>query len=216
MSLPPAEATLSVTPGADLPWEDPEVHRLPALLRTVWAFLRHPGQSFRAMHPAGVGPAVGFGLLTGTFGMAAVLYGQLLMSVSLGLPLIRWTSDEFSWPILLTLPVFLPLLVFSGLVLGSLSLYLVTLPWRRPGLGAAFRVTGYAQAGLVTGLIPVVGGMLALSISLYLRVRGVQEVFRLPGWRGWLAVAAALLVESLLLVLGLLLLLVPLAYLVLR
>lgn len=216
MSLPPADAALTLTPAADLPWEDPELHRLPALLSTVWAFLRHPGPSFRAMHPHGVGPAVVFGLLTGTFGMAAALYTQLLMSVSLDLPLIRWTSAEFSWPVLLTLPVFLPLLVFIGLVLGSLSLYLVTLPWRRPGLGAAFRVTGYAQAGLVTGLIPVVGGMLALSISLYLRVRGVQEVFHLPGWRAWLAVAAALLLESLFLVVGLLLLLLPLAYLALR
>lgn len=216
MSLPPADAALTWNRVADLPWEDPELHRLPALLRTVWAFVRHPGQSFRAMHPHGVGSAVAFGLLTGTFGMAAALYSQLLMSVALGLPLLRWTNAEFSWPVLLTLPVFLPFLVFIGLVLGSLSLYLVTLPWRQAGLGAAFRVTGYAQAGLVTALIPVVGGMLALSHSLYLRVRGVQEVFHLPGWRAWLAVAAALLLESLMLVVGLLLLLVPLAYLALR
>lgn len=215
MSLPLGDTALSLPPTADLPWENPELHRLPALLRTVWAFLRHPGPSFRAMHPEGVGAALVFGLLTGTFGMAAALYSQLLMSVSLDLPLLRWTSAEFSWPVLLSLQVFLPLLVFIGLVLGSLSLYLVTLPWRRPGLGAAFRVTGYAQAGLVTGLIPLVGGILALSLSLYLRVRGVQEVFHLPGWRAWLAVAGALLVESLLLLLGLLVLLVPVVYLAL-
>jgi hypothetical protein len=215
MSLPPAHVAFPLGLEADLPWEDPAQSRLPALLRTVWAFLRRPGPSFRAMHPGGVGPALGFGILTGTFGMAAALYGQLLMSVALDLPLLRWTGSEFSWPVLFTLLLCLPLLVLMGLVLGSFSLHLVTWPWRRPGLGAAFRVTGYAQAGLVTGLVPVVGGMLALSLSLYLRVRGVQEVFRLPGWRAWLAVAGALLLESLFLVAGGLVLLVPLAYLAL-
>jgi len=210
VSLPSLEAPLPAGLPADLPWEDPDQAPVPALLRTVGAFLRRPGRSFRAMQAEGVGPALSFGVITGTFGMEGALYNQLLAAAAMGLPLLRWSDPATAHLLLLLFILLTPVLVLVGLVVGSLALAVVLWPWRRPGLGAAFRVTGYAQAGMVAALLPLVGSFLGLSLSLYLRVRGVQEIFGLSVGRASLAVLGALILEALLLVVGLMVLAAPL------
>lgn len=206
---PPAD------PGPTLPWEDPGQPRLAALLTTIWELLRHPSQSFRAPGGEGWDLPLGFGLITGTFGLLAASHFQLLFSLGLNESLARVQglggSAFGGGRGLLALMFFTPVLVLLGLFLGSLCLLMILRLWRRPAsLSAAFRISCYAQAGLVLAVFPLLGALAGASVSLYLKVKGVQEVFSLPGWRAWIAVFLALLLEAFLLLMGLLALILPL------
>ncbi len=196
-------------PPPALPWEDADCPRLAALLSTVWKFWRHPGQGFRTMSREGWEEPLGFGLITGTFGLLAASYSQLLFSLSLG-EFLTLTPEAGGFALggargIVALMFLVPPLVLVGLLLGSLCLLVVLRLWRRPAtFPAALRVGCYAQAGLVLAMVPLLGAFGGVSWSLYLRVRGVQEVFELPGWRAWIAVLLALLLETLVLLMALL------------
>ncbi len=199
-SLPPA----GLEPRAPLPWESTGESLLPALFTTIWALLMAPGRSFQAMARQGLGAPLGFGLITGTFGLLAASYTQLLLSLSLGERLASipgWSDFVFRGAQgMVVMMLLTPALVAASLFLGGLCLAAVLRLWgRAPSFSLALQVGCYAQAGLVLAILPLLGALVGASWSLYLRVRGVQEVFDLPGYRAWVAVLSAFFLEGLLL-----------------
>jgi hypothetical protein len=195
-------------PARALPWEAGDQPRLAALFSTIGRLLLHPGPAYQAMEREGWHASLGFGLITGSFGLLAVSYTQLLLSLSLRERLAQmqgWGEAAFSGVQgILVLMLCTPAIVLMSLLLGSLTLLPMLWLWGRPAsFTLALRISSYAQAGLVLAVVPVLGALVGVSWSLYLKVKGVQNVFGLSGLSSWIVVLLALFLEAFLLLAGL-------------
>ena len=200
----PGEAGESGRPAA-VPWEDPEQPRLAALLGSLRELLRRPRAFFQALSREGWVEPLAFGLVTGTAGLLACLFWNLLASlwarglvgVAVGLPPALTPGSGAT----LVLMVLAPVIILANLLYSSLGLWAgLALVGVRPGFLTAWRITGYAQGGMVLGLLPFLGGPLGGLWVLILTLKGVQAVLGLSGGRALGALGLSLFLQTLVLV----------------
>ncbi len=171
-----------------IPWEDPGVPRLRALLLTLLELLGRPRAFFR--RPAGNGwqEALAFGLSVGTAGLLAMLFwgGLLYVGVQRG--------AAGYWPVPEVYALGPGLMLFLMVVSPAVSLFNLAFSavclWGAAALSGAprdfnraWRIYCYAQGGLAAGVIPLLGAPLAGLWVLFLVYTGVQTVYGISGWR---------------------------------
>jgi hypothetical protein len=200
----PGEAGESERPAA-VPWEDPEQPRVAALLGSLRELLRRPRAFFQALSREGWVEPLAFGLVTGTVGLLACLFWNLLASlwarglvgVAVGLPPALTPGSGVT----LVLMVLAPVIILANVLYSSLGLWAgLALVGVRPGFLTAWQIIGYAQGGMVLGLLPILGGPLGGLWVLILTLKGVQAVLGLSAGRALGALALSLFLQTLVLV----------------
>ena len=203
-----APSTLGLEPetGAaphPVPWENPEISRLSCLFRTLGQVLFHPGAFFRAMPREGWAEALAFGLITGSAGVLALLYWQLLFYQGLrtvgGMSAI---SRLYSLAEGATLAM---MVLAPGVVLGNLAFSTLGL-WAAVGLtggpwsvfAQVWRITCYAQGAMVAGIIPILGGPAAGLWNLILYYQGLRGSLEMSSWRAIGVLFLSMLLQGLL------------------
>ncbi len=207
-SLPPVSTEAegphpAAPPPPGIPWEDPELSFPAALGRTLKAVLFRPGEFFHRPARGGWRAPLAFGLLLGTAGLAAALFWHLVSHLWVGhpqgffaLPQVRALANR----IIISLMVFSPAIVVANLGVSSLCLWLALIfLGARGGFLPVWRIFAYAQAGMVLGFVPVVGGAVGSLWVLYLTYKGLRAVFALSGPRAAGAVVVSLFLQTLLL-----------------
>lgn len=211
--VPGAEASLEFEARQPIPWEDPDLPRMPAFFRTLRLVLFRPGEFFRDLSREGWAEPLAFGLILGTVGLLACLYWQVLLNMVIG----RLVGGKMGMSQLFTMGtwVIVALMLLSPVIslanLGLCSLCLwggVALVGVTPApFSLILRIISYAQGGMAAALIPLPGGLVATLWVLILTYKGVQTAFGLSGGRalGAVAISLALQILVVLLFLGTLL-----------
>jgi len=183
-----------------LAWEDPEEPSWAGFWRTLREALFHPGRLFQAPGQRWQEP-LAFGLITGVAGLLAALYWQLLLSLAIsrlgdgmasGVALVLPGKMKF----FLALMVLAPIMTLANLGLNGLCLWgAASLTGCRPAFLPVWRITGYAQAGMVAALLPFLGGLAAGVWVLCLTYQGIKTVFGLSRGRVWATLLIFLFLE---------------------
>ncbi len=203
-----AAAPVAPEPGSarPIPWEDPELPRLPAFYRTLREVLARPQAFFQALGRDGWAEALAFALITGTVGLLACLFwGTLLYAVvsrslaeAWGIPQVYTVGTGIT----IFLIVLSPVVVLFNQGFGALCLWAaVALAGAGRGLNPAWRIYNYAQGAMVAGLIPFLGAPLAGLWVLWLVYLGVQAAFQTSGWRTLGVLVLFLLLQTFFLIL---------------
>ncbi|MBW1917401.1 MAG: YIP1 family protein [Deltaproteobacteria bacterium] len=182
-----------------IPWEDPEVPVLAALVNTIKLILLHPGEFFQNLtRQGGLSAPLGFALILGTTGMLASFYWQLIQLLLIG-NLGSWLSFLVNKSLNLEpktvvgVTLLVPLLVLVTQFIGSffLQLALLLVGGRQPSYEAAFRVVAYANAPLIATFLPMGGGVIASLWCLILEFKALVRVFELSRLRALMALLLA-------------------------
>jgi hypothetical protein len=183
-----------------LAWEDPEESPWAGFWRTLREALFHPRRLFQAPGERWQEP-LAFGLITGTAGLVAALYWQLLLSLVISRMGDGAGSGAFlifplSMKFVLAFMVLTPVMTLANLGLNALCLWgAASLTGCRPAFTSIWRITGYAQAGMAAALVPLLGGLAAGVWVLYLTYKGLKTVFGLSRGRAWGTLLLFLLLE---------------------
>jgi hypothetical protein len=176
-----------------------------ALLGSLRELLRRPRAFFQALSKEGWVEPLAFGLATGSVGLLACLFWNLvaslwargLVGVAVGLPPALTPGSGVT----LVLMVLAPVIILANLLYSSLGLWAgLALVGVRPGFLTAWRIISYAQGGMVLGLLPFLGGTLGGLWVLILTLKGVQGGLGLSGGRALGALALSLFLQTLVLV----------------
>jgi len=215
MELEEGWGTVAAGSGADhrpaVPWEDPEVHVLVGLWRTLRGLWFRPEEFFQNLGGAGWAEPLVFALLVSSAGLLCALFWQLLVLASAGLNLEDAAGLSASLGlgpgVLLGLMAAAPLLVLLNLGVGGLCWWgSVALVGAGRDFTPAWRIFCYAQAGYALAFIPFFGMLVAGIWVLVLLYCGVKQVYGVSAWESLGALAIFLALQALLaiiLVLGL-------------
>lgn len=191
-------------PGRPIPWEDPDLPRMAGLFRTLREVLLRPGDFFQNLGGAGWAEPLAFSLIIGTAGCLAGIFWHLVLDAALGLPGEGPGTSPFltlSRGVMVALMVLAPVMVLAHQGIGSLCLWgSLKLVGAAPGFVPVWRVTAYAQGGMATACIPLLGVPLAGLWVLMLVGQGVQTVWGMSLGRTLLVLALFLLLQTLLVV----------------
>jgi hypothetical protein len=179
-----AAAAAPPEPGTagPIPWEDPRLPRLPALIQTLRELLLKPRDFFRRLGRNSGGEALAFGLITGTAGLLAGLFWSTLfyaaasraVAAAWGLPQLQGAGAGWTLFLIVAAPAF----NLVNLALGAACLWgAVGLSGGGRNFNPAWRIYCYAQGAMLAGIIPLLGMPLAGFWVLYLVYLGVQAVF---------------------------------------
>ncbi len=164
--------------GDYVPWEG-EGGFFSRLFRTIGQVLAHPVRFFAAPARPGYAWALSFGLILGTFGLAA----EALVSHVLGFR--QWGRSSS-----LAYLIFSPLLVLVGLFVYAwithFCLWIVR--GAKNGVRATFRVAAYAEATSVFLIIPVLGPMVGAVWTLVVAIGGLAGAHGIGRWRAFFAI----------------------------
>jgi len=188
-----AELAAAPPPGAaggPVPWEDPGLLRLRGFWRTLRLLVVSPGDFFQSLARNGsprLAEPFAFGLICGTAGFLASIFWYILLWAALnrvaaavaGMPQIFSAAAGVA----LALIALSPVLVVINLLSGALCLWGgVAMVGGEAGFRPAWRVFGYAQGGLLLGLIPFLGAPAAGIYVLFLLYLGVQGLLATPSF----------------------------------
>jgi hypothetical protein len=198
VSPPPEEPP----PEADGPaWE--RQRSLGALLETIKGVLIEPSETFRnASRTAGIGPALGFGLLLGVIGSYIALFWDYFTRAAFsgGADFAEFLPPEYAEMIGAAGPmewilriVLAPLMILVGLFLWAAIVHLLLLLFGGAvhGFEASFRTIAYA--GGSTALfqaVPFCGGIVGMVWGLVAQIVGLKEIHGISAGK---AAAAVLL-----------------------
>jgi hypothetical protein len=216
-----AVAPLPQLAESGVPWEDPGLSGVVGFYRTLRDVLWRPGEFFENLGEGGWAEPLAFALVVSTASMSGSLFWHLLIlagggsSGEAGLG----TSLNLGSTFLMGLMVAAPVLVLIDLGIGGLCWWgSVAMLGTTGGFTPAWRIYGYAHAGLALALIPLFGPLLAAFWVLALLYVGAQKRFGFSGWESLEALAIFLALQAgvgLFLVLGLIATLVGLGFLAL-
>jgi len=151
-----------------LPWEDPELSALAGFFRTLREVLFRPGEFFANLGGEGWAEPLAFGLIASSVGLLGALFWQLLVRAPAGLSL--------GW--LAALMAGAPVLALANLGLGGICWWgSVALVGAGRDFTPTWRIFCYAQGGMVLGLIPFFGMLVAGIWVLTLMYCGVKQVY---------------------------------------
>jgi hypothetical protein len=161
----------------------------------------------------GLKEPLAFGLLLGSLGGMVGLFWQFLV-FSAGLsPLTEPFFDRFAVGLVFLIILgFIPAVVILAMFLysGVLHLLLLAVGGGKRGYEATFRVVSYSQAAQAWGLIPFIGGWIGSLWQVIVQIIGLREIHGTSYLR---VIIAFLIPLALLLILGITVSIVLLAYL---
>jgi hypothetical protein len=184
-------------PGPPVPWEDLRLSGPEGFFRTLRDLLFHPGKFFDNLGGEGWAEPLAFALIVSTAGLLGALFWQLLVLAPTGLnpgeALRLSPSRDLGVGGLLAIMAGTPVLVLIDLGVGSLCWWgSVALAGADRNFTPAWRIFCYAQGGMVLGLIPLFGMLVAGIWLLVLMYCGVKQVYGISAW-GALGVLAIFL-----------------------
>jgi hypothetical protein len=178
-----------------LPWEDPGRPWPGALFATVALIFQQPGQAFERMPVTGdlLRPLM-FPVLVqwplfivlGLFALA--MRGSLGNEFPSGSPVLRYEDMYFR-----LMPVFVllaPLWILVGTLINAAirHLFLMLVGGAKRGFQATLRTVCYATAGMLLGVIPCLGGLIAFVANAAFEIIGLSAAHRITKGRAALAV----------------------------
>lgn len=191
---PPPPGSVPPPPTSGLPpipWEAvPRPNAVEALVETFRLFALDPKQAWsRTPGAGGLANPLLYGLVVVTAGYVV----SALWSAFLPNPWVRMLPPEMAQKFgtqaaagaagLLVQIVVGPLIAVCVLFIGAgilhvSSMIVGALSSSKTGFEGTFRVVAYASTAQIAGVVPIVGGLVALVWGLYLEVLGVVELHR--------------------------------------
>jgi hypothetical protein len=184
-------------PRPPVPWEDLRLSGPEGFFRTLRDLLFRPGEFFDNLGREGWAEPLAFALIVSSAGLLGALFWQLLVLAPTGLnpgeALRLSPSLDLGAAGLLAMMAGAPVLVLVDLGVGSLCWWgRVALVGADRDFTPAWRILCYAQGGMVLGVIPLFGMLLAGIWVLALLYCGVKQVYGISAW-GALGVLAIFL-----------------------
>jgi hypothetical protein len=145
----------------------------------VFSILLSPWRFFGEGGPEGKTQAFSFGLFWGSVGsMLAYFYQALAIKLGMLHGPGFLVGDLEPKGIFVALILFVPLSIVIEILISSVlwHLMLSLVGAGKSGLGATFRVVGSSQAVMILGLIPVVGGYLAIPWKFWVQMVGMKQL----------------------------------------
>jgi hypothetical protein len=200
-----------------VPWEDPELSALAGLVRTLRAVLFRPGEFFETLGREGWAEPLTFGLIVSSVGLLGVLFWQFLVLAPAGGDPGDVALLSASWGLgpglLMAMMAGSPVLALANLGMGGICWWgSVALMGAGRDFTPAWRIFCYAQAGMVLGLIPFFGTLVAGIWILALMYSGVKQVYGISAGGSLGALAVFLLLQTALALTLLLVLVAALAF----
>jgi len=181
-----SEATPVEKPG--LPWENrSELGFFPALFDTVKGVLLEPGVTFERMRGDGIGGALLYAVILGTFGGIVALVWQVAFA-AVG-PLIDSSFSQGLEETLLSTAIFavlMPAIVVlqQFIVAGVVHLCALVFGAGKHGFEATFRVISYSLGSTaILNIVPAFGGLAAFVWGLVAAIIGMTRVHQTSGGR---------------------------------
>ena len=184
-----------------VPWEDPELSALRGLVRTLREVLFRPGEFFENLGREGWAEPLTFGLIVSSIGLLGVLFWQFLVLAPAGGDpgdaALLSASRGLGPGLLMAMMAGSPLLALANLGMGGLCWWgSVALVGAGRDFTPAWRIFCYAQAGMVLGLIPFFGMLVAGIWVLALMYSGVKQVYGISAGGSLGALAVFLLLQT--------------------
>jgi hypothetical protein len=201
-----------------VPWEDPELSALAGLVRTLGAVLFRPGAFFENLGREDWAAPLTFGLIVSSLGLLAICFWNFLVLAPAGgdpggVALLS-ASRGFGPGLLMALMAVSPVLALANLGVGGLCWWgSVALMGAGRDFTPAWRIFCYAQAGMVLGLIPGFGMVVAGIWVLALMYCGVKQVYGISAGSSLGALTIFLVLQTVLALTLLLLLAAAMAFL---
>ena len=185
------------------PEEDQELLTLAGFFRTLYAVLFRPGEFFQNLGREGWAGPLAFALITSSVGLMGALFWQLLVLAPAGGNLGDLAGllpfHELGPGLLLAMMAASPVLVLANLGVGGICWWgSVALVGAGRDFTPAWRIFGYAQGGMVLGVIPFFGMLLAGIWILALMYCGVKQVYGISAGGSLGALAVFLLLQTVL------------------
>jgi hypothetical protein len=181
---------LSAASPAEVPWERMDHYGFfGGLLKTIKRAMFNPGPFFGSMPlPNGMLLPLLFAMLVVLFsGVVSFLWSMVILAsappvASTLLLVLSGIGLFFALPLVLLLIFFL-----EFITAGILHLFLMLTKGGKCGFEATLRVTAYATAPFVLGLIPLVGFIVTPFWSLVIILVGLKHIHRTSYWQVVLA-----------------------------
>ncbi len=186
-----------------VPWEDPELPALARLVRTLSAVLFRPGEFFGNLGREGWAAPLAFALIVSSVGLLGALFWQFLVLAPAGGDpggaALLSASRGLGPGLLMAMMAGAPVLALVHLGLGGLCWWgSVALVGAGRDFTPAWRIFCYAQAGMILGLIPFFGILVAGIWILALMYCGVKQVYGISAGSSLGALAVFLLLQTVL------------------
>jgi hypothetical protein len=186
MASVPPESTLSVNP---LPWEARQTRgAFPAFIDTLGLFFSHPAEAWARTRESGdLSSPLLFGTIVAwlSFAVQALLRRFIMLPTMLPGSLGRRLGalEGYSRVGIVFHLIFAPVFIVIALFIGAAILHvccLITgaLSTSFSGFEGSFRAVAYSEVSALAGVIPVVGGFLAVIWWIVLAVMGIQRMHR--------------------------------------
>ena len=184
-----------------VPWEDPELSTLAALVRTLREVLFRPGEFFANLGREGWAAPLTFGLIVSSLGLLAACFWHLLVLAPAGGDpggaAALSASRGLGPGLLMAMMAVSPVLALANLGVGGLCWWgSVALVGAGRDFTPAWRIFCYAQAGMALGLIPFFGMLVAGIWILALMYCGVKRVYGLSAGSSLGALAIFLVLQA--------------------
>jgi hypothetical protein len=199
----PVAAVPEPGPRPPVPWEDLRLSGPVRFFRTLRDLLFRPGEFFDNLGREGWAEPLAFALIVSSAGLLAALFWQLLVLAPTGLnpEEARWLSPTLDLGAggLLAMMAGVPVLVLIDLGVSSLCWWAsVALVGADRDFTPAWRIFCYAQGGMVLGVIPLFGLVVAGIWILVLLYCGVKQVYGISAWGALGALTIFLSLQALL------------------
>jgi hypothetical protein len=190
-------------PRPPVPWEDLRLSGPEGFFRTLRDLLFRPREFFDNLGREGWAEPLPFALIVSSAGLLGALFWQLLVLAPTGLNPgeARWLSPALDLGAggLLAMMAGAPVLVLIDLGVGGLCWWgSVALVGADRDFTPAWRIFCYAQGGMVLGVIPLFGMLVAGLWVLALMYCGVKQVYGISAWGALRALISYLSLQALL------------------
>lgn len=171
-----------------IPWEDPDIPLMEAVVATVKLLAIRPSEAFAGM-PAtgGIGRPLLFAVVIGWIGTAVNIAWNVLFQGA-WLPFVESAEEiaelgavfglTIGWGVIVA--VLAPVLIIIGVFIAAAVLHLMLLivGGANSGFEATARVVCYTQTAQLAGIIPCCGGIVGLIWTIVLFVVGFSTAHR--------------------------------------
>jgi hypothetical protein len=188
-------AAAGPAPKAIVPWEDPEMSALAGFGLTLREVLFRPGDFFADLGGKGWAEPLAFACIASSLGLLGAVFWHLLILAAATQPPLPGVETG----LLMGLMAGAPVLALVNLGVGGLCWWgSVALAGAGREFTPAWRIFGYAQGGMVLGLIPWFGLVLAGIWVLALLYCGLRRVYGIPAGSSLGALAVYLALQAVL------------------